>query len=47
MKNSDGQPVYSNATNKKISNEKPVLANNQQEVKNCNDNYHALFETSH
>ena len=44
MKISDGQPVYSNITNKEISNGKPVLAKDQQEVKNCNDNYHALFE---
>ena len=29
---------------KNISREKPVLAKNQQQVNNCNDNYHALFE---
>lgn len=29
---------------KNISHEKPVSANNQQQVSNCNDNYHALFE---
>jgi two-component system, sporulation sensor kinase E len=40
----DRQPVSSNTVNKKISHEKPVLAKDQQEVKNCNDNYHALFE---
>jgi PAS domain S-box-containing protein len=38
------QTVYSNINNKKISNGKPVLAKKQQEVKHCNDNYHALFE---
>ena len=29
---------------KNISREKPVLAKNQQQVSNCNNNYHALFE---
>jgi len=33
----------SNLTNQQIISEKPVLAN-QQEAKNCNDNYHSLFE---
>lgn len=32
-----------NLTNQQIISEKPVLAN-QQEAKNCNDNYHSLFE---
>lgn len=30
--------------NEKNFPEKPVLANHRQELKNCNDNYHALFE---
>ncbi|MEP6584791.1 MAG: PAS domain S-box protein [Ginsengibacter sp.] len=35
---------FSPDRNTKNSSEKPVLANHQQEVNNCNDSYHALFE---
>src|ERR1700690_4140946 len=40
----DRHPGSLNTSDKEVSNEKPVLAKDQQEVKNCNDNYHVLFE---
>ena len=38
------QTSISNINNDTKPHEKPVLAKKQQEVKDCNDNYHALFE---